>query len=42
MTMSGMLASMTSVEVSYRIALDNLRYKEQQRQERMNKAKGHR
>ena len=41
MTMSGMLNSMSSVELSQRIALDKIRVKERERAERMAKARKH-
>lgn len=39
MTMTRWLSEMTSVELSQRLALDNIRYKERKQQERMDKAK---
>ena len=39
MTLTGMLANMTSVEVEQRMALDRIRFKERQRAARMAKAK---
>ena len=39
MTLTGMLANMTSVEVEQRMALDRIRLKERERAERMAKAK---
>jgi len=39
MSLTGMLANMTSVEIGQRMALDSIRHKEAKQRERMAKAK---